>query len=100
MLRSVTQQNIAVLGALLLGAGAGLLWDVLALLRARVRPGRFRAGVWDVLYCAVLTAAVLLFLLRHTDGAVHSWMLWGGGAGLGLWRVGLSPLLRRGRQKR
>ena len=83
-------RTAAFLGCLLLGGGAGALWDLLEGARRAFRLRRGASAVLDGLYCLLVTAAVLLFLLLRTDGSLRFYLAVGGALGLLAWRGTLS----------
>ena len=71
----VTEQLRTFLLSILLGLGAGVLYD---LLRAvRLRHPRLTAPL-DLLYCQAVGLAVFLFVLRQSDGQLRGFILLGG----------------------
>ena len=71
----VTEQLRTFLLSILLGLGAGVLYD---LLRAvRLRHPRLTAPL-DLLYCQAIGLAVFLFVLRQSDGQLRGFILLGG----------------------
>ena len=71
----VTEQLRSFLLSILLGLGAGVLYD---LLRAvRLRHPRLTAPL-DLLYCQAIGLAVFLFVLRQSDGQLRGFILLGG----------------------
>ena len=65
----VTEQLRTFLLSILLGLGAGVLYD---LLRAvRLRHPRLTAPL-DLLYCQAIGLAVFLFVLRQSDGQLRA----------------------------
>ena len=71
----VTEQLRSFLLSILLGLGAGVVYD---LLRAvRLRHPRLTAPL-DLLYCHAVALAVFLFVLRQSDGQLRGFILLGG----------------------
>ena len=79
------------LWALALGAGLGLLYDLLRPLR----HGRWRTALTDALYVLLMLSALMLFALYAGRGRLRLFALAGMGCAGGLWLWLVSPLLRR-----
>jgi len=76
--------------ACLFGGALGLFWDVLRGARRAFRLKKRGTAVLDGLFCLSAAAALLLFLLIGTDGALRSYLVLGIGLGFLLWRLTLS----------
>ena len=87
----VTEQLRTFLLSILLGLGAGVLYD---LLRAvRLRHPRLTTPL-DLLYCQAVGLAVFLFVLRQSDGQLRGFILLGGLGGCVMFFSLLSRPLR------
>ena len=84
----IRAQALSLLLALLLGAGLGLLYDLL-------RPIRRRGGntLWDLLFCLTAACLAFLFAMRAENGELGSGELLLSLLGLVLYMQLLSPLL-------
>ena len=60
--------------SILLGAAAGLLYDLLRALRQRCPRV---TGLLDAVYCAALCCALFFFTLRCSDGLLRGYVLLG-----------------------
>lgn len=89
----LSRQGIALLIALLLGAGIGVLYDLLRPLRHR--SGRLAGAVLDVLFCAASGCAAFTYAMSAGDGRLGIWELAAALVGFLLYMHTLSaPLLR------
>lgn len=67
---TVWEQLRSLSGALLLGLGAGLWYDLLRCLRRRIR-GQLFAAVLDLLFWLAVTAAIFLWSVAAGNGTVQ-----------------------------
>ncbi len=78
----LADQGLAFLQALCVGAGLGLLYDLLRV--GRERLGRAASAVLDLLFWLCATAALFLFAILRGDGRIRLYLgaafLLGGGA--------------------
>ena len=84
----IRAQALSLLLALLLGAGLGLLYDLL-------RPLRRRGGntLWDLLFCLTAACLAFLFAMRAENGELGTGEMLLSLLGLVLYMQLLSPLL-------
>ena len=87
----VTEQLRTFLLSILLGMGAGILYDLLRAVRLR-RPRM--TALMDLLYCHTVGLAVFLFVLRQSDGQLRGFILLGSTGGCILFFSLLSRPLR------
>ena len=99
---SVAGQAAAFTGAIALGLGVGLLYDLLRLLRCRLRLPLL-GSVLDLMFWAAVTLALFLYVIAATGGEVRLYVLLAvfGGAvayflGLSAWVMSLGNLLADG----
>ncbi len=93
---------MAFAGAVILGFGVGLLYDLLRLLRGRLRLPLLGPAL-DLLFWAAVTAALFLYVIAATGGEVRIYVLMAlfGGAvayflSLSAWVLSLGNLLADG----
>ena len=88
MAQGIRVQALGLLLALGLGAGLGLLYDLL-------RPLRRRTGdaLWDLLFCAAAAASCFCFAMRSESGRLGSGELAASLAGFCLYVHALSPTI-------
>ena len=92
---SVTGQALAFLGALALGAGVGLLYDLFRILRVRL-PWKALGAVLDLMFWLTVTAALFVYAVAAGDGEVRIYLVMGVLAGAAGYRVrGLSEYCLR-----
>lgn len=91
----LADQTRSFLGAILLGAALGLLYDVFRIVRIAFPAGKARLFVEDVLYFMVCAAASFLFLLTSSDGIVRVFLLIGELIGVVLFHSTLGILVMR-----
>ena len=86
----IRAQALSLLLGCALGAGLGLLYDLL-------RPIRRRGGdtLWDLLFCLTAAAAAFLFAMRAENGVLGSGEVLACFAGLALYGQLLSPRFSR-----
>ena len=96
---SIAEQASAFAGAVCLGFAIGILYDLLRLLRQRVRLPLF-GSVLDLLFWIVVVAAIFLFATKVTGGNVRIYVLlsvFGGSVAyfltLSAWILGLGNLM-------
>ena len=77
---SVTAQALAFLGAMALGGGLGLVYDLFRLLRGRFRLGLLSAAL-DLLYWPLSVAALFSYAVAAGNGEVRIYLLAGAAAG-------------------
>ena len=77
--------------SLALGAGLGLVYDLLRPLRR----GRIFTALWDGLWCLLTLVCLLLFALYAGRGRLRLFALAGMAASGGLWLGLISPRIRR-----
>ena len=84
----IRAQGVSLLLGCALGAGLGLLYDLL-------RPIRRRGGgtLWDLLFCFTAACLAFLFAMRAENGALGTGEILAALAGLLLYLRLLSPLL-------
>ena len=71
---SVAGQAAAFTGAIALGLGVGLLYDLLRLLRCRLRLPLL-GPVLDLMFWAAVTLALFLYVIAATGGEVRLYVL-------------------------
>ena len=84
------EQLRLLLQSLLLGAGAGLLYDALRALRRQTGCGRAMTAMLDAVFWLVLSAAVFRFGLVFAPGQARFFVLAGAFCGAGLYFAALS----------
>ena len=84
------QQALALLLALIMGIGMGLLYDCFRPLRYRV--GRIAAALLDLLFCLLCGAAAFVFAMGADNGRLGIWELSADLVGFLLYLHLLSPL--------
>lgn len=90
---SVTDQAMAFLGALALGGGLGVLYDLFRL--SRVRLGlRVLGALLDLSYWVVAVLALFGYCLAAGNGDVRIYLVVGIALGGGLYFLTVSPLFR------
>lgn len=96
---SIAEQAAAFTGAVVMGFGVGLLYDLLRLLRQRLRLALL-GSILDLLFWAVVTVTLFLFTIAATEGEVRIYVLLAllGGAvayflGLSAWVLSLGDAL-------
>ena len=87
----ISQQMLVFGQSILLGAAAGVLYDLLRPFRVR-RP-RF-TGLLDTIYCLSVGTAAFLFLLRRGQGELRGFMVLGAAGGAVVFFCTLSQPLR------
>jgi spore cortex biosynthesis protein YabQ len=87
---SVAEQAAALTGAVALGIGVGALYDLLRLLRRRLRL-RLLGSVLDLLFWAAVTAALFLYAIAATGGQVRLYVLLALFGGAVVYFLTLSP---------
>ncbi|SBV92249.1 putative spore cortex biosynthesis protein YabQ [uncultured Eubacteriales bacterium] len=70
----VSGQALALLGALALGAGAGLLYDLMRVLRTRIH-WRVLGAALDLLFWLAVTAAIFVYTVTVGGGRVRLFLL-------------------------
>ena len=88
MERSIRAQAVSLLFACGLGAGLGLLYDLLRPIRRR-----FGNGFWDFLFCLCSAASAFLFAMRSENGMLGTGEVLLALLGLLLYFQLLSPFL-------
>ena len=99
---SIAEQAASLAGAIVLGFAVGVFYDLLRLLRRRVRLP-FVGGALDLLFWLVTVAALFLYATRATGGQMRIYVLLSvfGGAvvyfvTLSAWVLGLGNLIADG----
>ena len=84
----VSEQALFLLGAVGLGAAAGLIYDLLRILRVRL-PLPLIGGLMDLLFWLVVTAAIFVYSTVAGRGQVRGYLLAGilAGGGLYFWAL-------------
>ena len=91
MENQVSEQLAVFAQSILLGFGAGVLYDLL-------RPFRLRfprlTAVLDSVYCLILGLTAFLFMFYRSAGEMRGYVVLGAGGGAVLYFCGCAPLLR------
>jgi spore cortex biosynthesis protein YabQ len=95
---AVSQQVFALTGALLLGLGLGLVYDLLRVLRSRWHSGGVGAAL-DLLFWFLAALVLVLWSVYALGGVVRVYIVLAMAAGVWLWFATFSPrFLELGRQ--
>ena len=87
----ISQQMLVFLQSILLGASAGVVYDVLRPFR-RLAP---RAAGWlDALYCLLCAGAAFVFLVERGGGELRGFAVLGAAGGAAVYLCAAAPLLR------
>ena len=90
----ITRQILDLGKSVLLGVGFALLYDALRALRLLRRRQRSFTTLADILYCAIVAAAMVSFTLNIGGGELRLFMIFGALGGAAASFILLSPLLR------
>lgn len=91
MVHPISEQLALFLRAVALGAGLGLIYDLLRTLRSL--GGKLWGGMLDALFC-LTAAASLFFFIMAGDGEMRVFVFLGAGGGMLLFLCLAAPLLR------
>lgn len=91
---SLEVQSLRLLLALGLGAGTGLLYDVLRPMRRAT--GRAAAAILDALFCLLAGTGLFLFAMGAGEGRLGQWELCAALLGFLAWLHFLSPIVLPG----
>ncbi len=91
---SVSGQALAFVGAAVLGAAAGLLYDLLGTVRRRA-GGRVLGGALDLLFWLLVTAVLFFYALETGDGKLRLFMVAGAALGAAGYFLTAGPAVRR-----
>ena len=89
----LSRQGLALLAALLMGVGIGVIYDMLRPVRRRT--GRFAGAALDVLFCAASGCAAFAYAMGAGDGRLGLWELAAALVGFLLYMHTLSESLLR-----
>ena len=89
---SITQQAASFAGAVLLGFGVGLFYDILRLVRGRLRARVLRAML-DLLFWIAVTVALFIYVTGMVGGRVRLYVLAALVCGAVMYFLTLSPWL-------
>ena len=81
------------LHAIALGAGAGLVYDVLRVLRRVKTRGTLLTGIEDLLYWAAAAIVLFVFLYRENGGIIRAYVIVGMAAGMITYEIVLGRLI-------
>ena len=90
---SVAEQAVTFVEAFMLGGGAGVLYDLMRLVRKHIKISAL-GHVLDFLFWAVVTAALLAFSATATGGVVQIYVLIAAFGGAIVYFIGLSAWIR------
>ena len=86
----LAQQMAFCLSFALFGGVLGMFYDFLRAFRVHFRLKRLGTGLLDGLFCLIALVGFLLMMLRHTDGRLRGYLVFGLAAGCLLYRKTVS----------
>ena len=93
MVNSVSAQTLEFLYSALLGAGFGVLFDIMRVLRAYIPKSRATTAVFDTLYWILAIIALLAFIMTVSNGKMRWYVLFGVFSGGFVYAAALSEIV-------
>ena len=93
MILSVSEQAWLFLSACAAGFVIGFVYDAFRIIRIAIPHPSFLIQLEDILYWALASAGMFIFLQHTTDGEVRAYSIFGAGLGALLYFLTLSPVI-------
>ena len=94
---SIAEQTMIFLQASVLGIGMGLLYDAFRIIRIKTKNNIIFTFIFDILYTALFTVSMFLFIVDAANGMIHAYIPMGTALGMCLYFLSASrPLVQTG----